>query len=52
MMNNMRVLRGGAWFNTRDNCRCAFRLRYYPIDWLDLVGFRLVGKEREKKHGE
>lgn len=48
MVNNMMVLRGGAWFYSRAGCRCAFRYRYLPIYRNDFVGFRLVGEMREK----
>ncbi len=37
-----RVLRGGAFFDDRIYARCAFRFRYYPLNWFRLIGFRVV----------
>jgi len=37
-----RVLRGGSWFNGRDNARCSYRGRHVPGDFGSSVGFRLV----------
>ena len=34
------VLRGGSWFFNLEYARCAFRLRFYPFDRLNYVGFR------------
>jgi formylglycine-generating enzyme required for sulfatase activity len=40
--NVLRVLRGG-WFNfTSRLVRCAFRIRYLPYLWFNLIGFRVV----------
>jgi len=35
-----RVLRGGAWFDARDNARCAYRYWNYPDGRNNGVGFR------------
>jgi formylglycine-generating enzyme required for sulfatase activity len=35
-------VRGGSWFYVRDLSRCADRLRFVPVDWLFIIGFRLV----------
>ena len=37
-----RTLRGGAFFNTSRDVRCAFRGRYYPGDWHSDLGIRVV----------
>jgi formylglycine-generating enzyme required for sulfatase activity len=37
-----RVLRGGSWFFSQRYARCASRFRYYPVFFLNFVGFRLV----------
>ncbi len=34
------LLRGGSWRINRGYARCAYRLRLYPVDWGDLIGFR------------
>ena len=38
--NEFRVLRGGAFYNSADLARCAFRSRLYPSHRLRLNGFR------------
>jgi formylglycine-generating enzyme required for sulfatase activity len=35
-----RVLRGGSWFAGSDRVRSAYRLRYFPTERNDLLGFR------------
>jgi formylglycine-generating enzyme len=37
-----RVLRGGSWYNTAQNCRSAYRHYWLPDDRFFNVGFRLV----------
>jgi formylglycine-generating enzyme required for sulfatase activity len=37
-----RVLRGGSWFNDQGHARCTFRDGNFPVDFSDLVGFRVV----------
>jgi len=37
-----RVLRGGSFNLIRRVARCAVRLRYYPFDFYDYLGFRVV----------
>jgi formylglycine-generating enzyme required for sulfatase activity len=37
-----RVLRGGAFCYVQRFVRCAYRYGYYPLDWDDLIGFRVV----------
>ncbi len=37
-----RVVRGGSWFNSDDNCRCAIRDRYSSDSRSGDVGFRLA----------
>lgn len=39
---NLRVLRGGSWYDTQDVTRCAHRFRFQPFGWNDRGGFRLV----------
>jgi formylglycine-generating enzyme required for sulfatase activity len=39
----LRVVRGGAFYVTAVNVRCAIRFRYYPnFQWLNHFGFRVV----------
>jgi formylglycine-generating enzyme required for sulfatase activity len=38
---DVRVLRGGSWFNSQDYCRAAYRYRYYPNHRDYHLGFRL-----------
>ncbi|MDJ0798283.1 MAG: SUMF1/EgtB/PvdO family nonheme iron enzyme [Calothrix sp. MO_167.B12] len=40
--NRFRVLRGGSWLSTPENCRCAYRLRRNPDDAFSNVGLRVV----------
>jgi formylglycine-generating enzyme required for sulfatase activity len=40
---DIRVLRGGTWFNFQDNCRCASRNRSRPTERDETVGFRCAG---------
>ncbi|MES9903715.1 MAG: SUMF1/EgtB/PvdO family nonheme iron enzyme [Sedimenticola sp.] len=37
-----RIARGGSWFNTTVDLRCAIRLRFHPEDRDNLLGFRVV----------
>jgi formylglycine-generating enzyme required for sulfatase activity len=37
-----RVVRGGSWLNSQDNARAASRSRYYPLNRLNINGFRVV----------
>ena len=41
-----RVLRGGCWDNNGFACRVANRYGYYPVFWINLVGFRCVSSAR------
>ena len=52
MANNTKVIRGGSWNYLDRSLRCSFRNNYPPALRLISVGFRLAGKEREKKHGK
>ena len=36
------ILRGGSWCDVERDARCAFRFRYVPDNFSDLVGFRVV----------
>ncbi len=38
----LRVVRGGSWFNHRDNARCAYRNGNQPVNRSNNLGFRLV----------
>ena len=40
--DRVRVLRGGSWFDNQDLARCAARLDYLPIIWVNDTAFRLV----------
>ena len=35
-------LRGGSWFDLPEQASCSYRLKYLPVDWLNLMGFRVV----------
>ena len=37
-----RVLRGGSFGSGRWGVRCSVRLRFYPVGWSWVVGFRVV----------
>jgi formylglycine-generating enzyme required for sulfatase activity len=37
-----RVVRGGSWIDDQRLARCACRLRFNPVHWSDLLGFRVV----------
>ncbi len=37
-----KVLRGGAWYYSPLNCRCAYRHWYDPDPWGTFIGFRVV----------
>jgi formylglycine-generating enzyme required for sulfatase activity len=37
---DLRVLRGGSWYDTSRGARCAVRSRYLPDNWYSDVGFR------------
>ena len=37
-----RVLRGGSWDGSGTDCRVAYRVRFYPDNWVGYNGFRLV----------
>jgi formylglycine-generating enzyme required for sulfatase activity len=39
---DLRVVRGGSWFDAQRYARCAYRLRFYPVLYDLDVGFRLV----------
>ena len=41
-VNELRVLRGGSWVDSRDGCRCSIRGRSIPNDRLNVMGFRVV----------
>ena len=36
------VVRGGSWLGGQRNARCAYRYRYHPGYFYDLLGFRVV----------
>jgi formylglycine-generating enzyme required for sulfatase activity len=40
--NDLRMLRGGSWLNSRDNARCASRIGINPDNRLNFVGFRVA----------
>jgi formylglycine-generating enzyme required for sulfatase activity len=40
--DNFRIVRGGSWYVSPVNCRSAFRIRYFPGDRDDVIGFRVV----------
>jgi formylglycine-generating enzyme required for sulfatase activity len=40
--NHYRLLRGGSWLSSPDNCRSAFRYDSVPGDWHIIFGFRVV----------
>jgi formylglycine-generating enzyme required for sulfatase activity len=44
-----RVLRGGAFLNSRSGARCASRLRYFPDYHFRYYGFRVVVSVRQDK---
>jgi formylglycine-generating enzyme required for sulfatase activity len=37
-----RVLRGGSWIHDADNARCAYRVRFDPVNFYYYIGFRVV----------
>jgi formylglycine-generating enzyme required for sulfatase activity len=39
---DLRVMRGGSWFNPQWDARCACRFRYIPVFFDDLIGLRVV----------
>ena len=40
--DNVRCVRGGSWNDMNpDDFRCAYRVRYFPVDWVNGSGFRL-----------
>lgn len=39
---NARVLRGGSFNDYRANARCAYRLRFAPFDFINIISFRVV----------
>ncbi len=39
---NLRVLRGGSWYDTQEVTRCTHRFRFQPYGWNDRGGFRVV----------
>jgi hypothetical protein len=44
--SNRRVFRGGSWYYINpENFRVAFRVRDYPSNWFNYLGFRLVRSE-------
>ena len=38
----VRARRGGSWLNSRRHARCAARYGYFPVDFNDNVGMRVV----------
>lgn len=38
----LRVVRGGSWYYDRGDARCAARGWCYPVNFYDLIGFRVV----------
>jgi len=42
---NLRVLRGGSWYDTQAVTRCTHRFKFQPFGWNDRGGFRLVAPE-------
>jgi formylglycine-generating enzyme required for sulfatase activity len=40
--NELRILRGGAWYSESDAGGCGFRDWYGPCDWYGSAGFRVV----------
>jgi formylglycine-generating enzyme required for sulfatase activity/class 3 adenylate cyclase len=39
---NLRVLRGGSWYDTREATSCTHRFKFQPYGWNDRGGFRVV----------
>lgn len=39
---DLRVVRGGSWFNSRRGARAAFRGRDHPSGFINGIGFRVV----------
>jgi iron(II)-dependent oxidoreductase len=39
---DLRVMRGGSWYNEARIARCAYRYRYYPVPRDDGLGFRVL----------
>ncbi|NTW69373.1 MAG: SUMF1/EgtB/PvdO family nonheme iron enzyme [Chlorobiaceae bacterium] len=37
-----RSLRGGSWSSKPENLRCSVRSYYYPVNWFNDLGFRVV----------
>lgn len=37
-----KALRGGSWYNGYDIVRCASRVKSSPVDWYNIVGFRVA----------
>ncbi|GHT79869.1 hypothetical protein FACS189467_0410 [Bacteroidia bacterium] len=48
-LGSIRVLRGGSWLNSAQNCRVAGRGAYNPIPRLNVLGFRLVLPSSQNK---
>ena len=40
--HDARSLRGGAWFYSFNGVRCAARYLFEPVNWYNIVGFRVV----------
>ena len=41
-VNSLRIVRGGAWNRSANNCRSAYRLKIAPGKRYDVIGFRVV----------
>ena len=40
--SDLRIVRGGSWYNDKDAARCACRLRDIPDSYLNIIGCRVV----------
>ena len=43
------IVRGGAYNSSRNALRCAYRLRYYALDWYDYQGLRLCARPHSSR---
>jgi formylglycine-generating enzyme required for sulfatase activity/class 3 adenylate cyclase len=48
---NLRVLRGGSWYDTSEATRCTNRFRFQPYGWNDRGGFRLASTAHRAGEG-